>query len=308
MFKLEKKKIWVAGHTGLVGSAVVRRLKQENCEIITTSHADLDLTRQAETQDWLMSNKPDAVILAAAHVGGIHANNTYPADFIYNNLAIAQNVIDGSYKAGVKKLLCLGSSCIYPKQAQNPITEDMLLTGILEPTNEPYAIAKIAGIKLCESYRRQHGCDFISAMPCNLYGEGDTYHLENSHVIPALIMKVHAAKEANAPTVEIWGSGKPRREFLYVDDLADALVHLLENYSEIPHVNIGAGFDISIKELADTICDVVGYKGELTLNTEKPDGVMQKLMDHSKMKNMGWTPKTDFKQGLAKAYADYLEK
>ncbi len=305
MFDLRYKKIWIAGHTGLVGSALCRRLETEECEVLTVSHKDLDLTRQTETEDWISKYKPDGVILAAAHVGGIHANNIYPAEFIYKNIAIAQNVIEGSYKASVKKLLFLGSSCIYPKYADNPITEDQLLTGALEPTNEPYAIAKIAGIKLCESYRRQYGCDFISAMPCNLYGVGDRYHLDNAHVIPSLLMKIHTAKEKKSPSVEIWGSGTPRREFMNVDDLADALVFLLQKYSDNSHVNVGVGHDISIKELAEKLCDVIGYQGRLSFNTKKPDGVMQKLMDSSKIKAMGWSPQIDFKKGLVTAYEDY---
>ena len=308
MFELRHQKIWVAGHSGLVGSALCRRLNEAECEILTVPHSDLDLTRQTETEEWLVEHKPDGVILAAAHVGGIHANSTYPAEFIYNNLAIAQNVIHGSYKAGVKKLLFLGSSCIYPKNAPNPISEDMLLTDSLESTNEPYAVAKISGIKLCEAYRVQYGCDFISAMPCNIYGEGDMYDLKNSHVIPALLMKIHEAKEKKYPSVEIWGSGQPLREFLYVDDLADALVFLMENYSELQHVNIGTGYDISIKDLARALCEVVGYQGKLVFNTDKPDGVMRKLMDSSKMNDMGWGANIDFKEGLARAYADFLKR
>ena len=308
MFELRHQKIWIAGHSGLVGSALCRRLNEAECEILTVPHIELDLTRQVETEEWLSEHKPDGVILAAAHVGGIHANSTYPAEFIYNNLAIAQNVIHGSYKVGVKKLLFLGSSCIYPKNAANPISEDMLLSDSLESTNEPYAIAKISGIKLCESYRVQYGCDFISAMPCNIYGEGDMYDLKNSHVIPALLMKIHEAKEKQTSSVEIWGSGQPLREFLYVDDLADALVFLMENYSELQHVNIGAGYDISIKDLAQTLCEIVEYRGKLLFNTDKPDGVMRKLMDSSKMTNMGWSTNVDFKEGLSRAYADFLKR
>ena len=308
MFEIKGKKIWVAGHSGLVGAALVRRLQDSGCTILTASHAELDLTRQAETEAWVCEHKPDGVILAAAHVGGVYANNTYPADFIYNNLAIAQNVIEASYRTNVEKLLFLGSSCIYPKSAPNPISEDMLLSDSLESTNEPYAIAKIAGIKLCESYRRQYGCDFISAMPCSLYGQGDTYHLENSHVIPALMMKIHHAKKAAMPSVEIWGSGTPRREFLHVDDLADGLVYLFQNYSDLQHVNIGAGYDITIKTLAETICEVVDYTGALSFNTQKLDGVMQKLMDCTKMRSMGWSPSIEFQNGLMLAYKDYLSR
>ncbi|MBL4869350.1 MAG: GDP-L-fucose synthase [Robiginitomaculum sp.] len=305
---MEGKKIWVAGHTGLVGSSLCRRLKSEGCELLTVTHPNLDLTRQAETEEWLVEHKPDGVIIAAAHVGGIHANNTYPAEFIYNNLAMAQNIIHGSYLAGVKKLLFLGSSCIYPKLTNSPIQENALLRGSLEPTNEPYAVSKIAGIKLCESYRYQYDCDFISAMPCNLYGARDSYNLENSHVIPALIIKIHNAKEQKLPSVEVWGSGKPLREFLYADDLADALIHLFVNYSDTQHINVGAGYDISISELAQTICDVIGYKGNLNFNTDKPDGVMQKLMDSSKIQAMGWKPKIDLKSGLDTSYQDYLNR
>ncbi len=308
MYSIEGKRVWVAGHSGLVGSAVLRQLGAYNCKVLTASHSELDLTRQSDTEAWIDAHKPDAVILAAAHVGGIHANNTYPADFIYRNLAIAQNVIHASYKQNVEKLLFLGSSCIYPRQALNPIQEDMLLTGSLESTNEPYAIAKIAGIKLCQSYRRQYGCDYISAMPCNLYGEGDTYDLQNSHVIPALIMKVHNAKRDGDDHVEMWGNGTPRREFLHVDDLARGLIHILRHYSDIEPINMGAGADVSIMDVMQTVCDVIGYQGEIVRNTSMPDGVMQKLMDSSKIQALGWTPEIDLREGIQRAYDDYLKR
>ncbi len=303
-FSLQNKKVWVAGHKGMVGRAAVRRLQQENCDILT---ADLDLRVQADTQNWLAAHKPDAVILAAAKVGGIAANSTYPAEFLYDNLMIESNVIDGAYKAGVEKLLFLGSSCIYPRAAAQPITEDALLTGSLEATNEPYAVAKIAGIKMCQAYQSQYGCNFISAMPCNLYGPDDTYHAENSHVIPALIMKICAAKEARKDHVEIWGTGTPLREFLYVDDLVDALVFLLQSYSEEEHINVGSGAEISIAGLAHMIASITGYKGELVFNADKADGTPRKLMDSGKLAALGWQPQTLLKEGLEKVIADYLQ-
>lgn len=305
LFSLQNKKIWVAGHTGMVGAAVMRRLAQEPCELITVSRDQLDLRRQDDVEKWLTQNKPDAIILAAAHVGGIKANHDEPADFLYNNLAIETNIIHGAYKAGVEKLLFLGSSCIYPKEAPQPITEEALLAGPLEPTNEWYAIAKIAGIKLCQAYRRQHGCDFISAMPCNLYGPGDTYDAQRSHVIPALIMKMQAAKERGAPSVTLWGTGNPLREFLYVDDLADALVFLLKNYSDEKIVNVGSGSEMKISELAKEIANIIGYQGRIIFDPSMPDGTMRKVMDNSRIQSMGWQPQTNLKSGLVQAYDDF---
>lgn len=303
-FTLRNKRIFVAGHNGMVGAAVMRRLQPESCEILTASRSELDLRRQADTEHWMSAQRPDAVILAAARAGGIKANSDFPADFIYDNLIIEANVIHAAYKAGVKKLLFLGSSCIYPKHAPQPITEDALLSGALEPTNEPYAVAKIAGIKLCQSYRRQYGCDFISAMPCNLYGPGDTYDAQRSHVIPALIMKLHGAKG----DVRLWGTGAPLREFLYVGDLADALVFLLKNYSEEKHINVGSGEEISIAGLAREIAAVTNYRGGISWDSSMPDGTPRKLMDSSRINALGWRPRTGLRDGLGKACADYLER
>lgn len=306
-FDLRGKTIWVAGHSGLVGSAVCRRLQAEECDVLIVSHAELDLTRQAETEDWINQAKPDAVILAAARVGGIGANMDEPADFLSQNLAIAQNVVQGAYKAGVSKLLFLGSSCLYPKDAEQPIPEGALLSGPLEPTNEGYAIAKIAGVKLAQLYRKQYGCDFISAMPTNLYGPGDTYDAHRSHVIPALIHKMHMAKIKGEPSVEIWGSGKPMREFLYADDLADALVFLLKHYSDESPVNIGSGQEVSIRELVDLISSAVGYEGEPVYNSSKPDGVLRKCLDCTKLNAMGWKAQTLLSDGLKQAYDSYTK-
>ncbi len=306
LFDLRGKRVYVAGHAGMAGSAIVRRLAGEDCEILTADRKTLDLTRQSETERWLEQNKPDAVFLAAGHVGGIFANDTYPADFIADNLAIGLNVIRGSFKVGVKKLLALGSSCIYPKLAPQPMSEDSLLTGPLEPTNEWYAIAKIAAIKLCEAYRKQHGADFISAMPTNLYGRGDNYHPEHSHVPAALIRRFHEGKLADAQTVTVWGTGKPRREFLCSDDLADACVFLMKHYSGLEFLNIGTGKDIAIAEFAAEVANVVGYRGKLAFDTSRPDGPPQKLLDVSKIKKLGWSPKASLHEGLADAYADFL--
>jgi GDP-L-fucose synthase len=306
LFDLRGKRIYVAGHKGMVGSAIVRRLATENTNILVADRSLLDLTNQKATEDWLEQMRPDAIFLAAGKVGGIYANNTYPADFITNNLAIALNVIRGAHKVGVKKLLALGSSCIYPKLAPQPMTEDALLTGPLEPTNEWYAIAKIAAIKLCEAYRRQHGCDFVSVMPTNLYGPNDNYHPENSHVPAALIGRFHEAKLANAPTVAVWGSGTPRREFLYADDAADACVFVMKYYSEIGFLNIGTGEDVPISKFAELIADVVGYNGKIVYDTSRPDGTPRKLLDVSKIKKLGWAVKTKLRDGLARAYADFL--
>ncbi len=306
LFDLRGKRVYVAGHNGMAGSAIVRRLAGEGCEILTATRQALDLTQQTDTERWLEQMKPDAVFLAAGHVGGIFANDRYPADFIADNLAIGLNVIRGSYRAGVKKLLALGSSCIYPKLASQPMSEDALLTGPLEPTNEWYAVAKIAAIKLCEAYRKQHGADFISAMPTNLYGRGDNYHAKNSHVPAALIRRFHEGKLANAPTVTVWGTGKPRREFLCSDDLADACVFLMKHYSDLPFLNVGTGEDVTIAEFASAVARVVGYNGKIAFDTARPDGPPQKLLDVSKIKRLGWSPKIGLHEGLAGAYADFL--
>ena len=306
LFDLRGKRVFVAGHKGMVGSAIVRRLANEGCQILTADRQTLDLTNQKSTEDWLTQMRPDAIFLAAGLVGGIYANNTYPADFIANNLAIALNVIRGAYAIGVKKLLALGSSCIYPKLAPQPMTEDALLTGPLEPTNEWYAIAKIAAIKLCEAYRKQHGCDFISVMPTNLYGPNDNYHPQNSHVPPALTRRFHEAKLSNAPTVTVWGTGAPRREFLAVDDTADACVFVMKHYSDFGFLNIGTGEDVTIGDFARQVSDVVGYKGKIVFDTSRPDGPPQKLLNVSKIKKLGWSPKIGLHEGLAQAYADFL--
>ena len=311
-------KIYVAGHRGMVGSAIVRKLLADGTapsQIIGRTHKELDLTDQQAVRSFFAQEKPDQVYLAAARVGGIHANNTYPAEFIYDNLMVQANVIDAAYRNGVKKLLFLGSSCIYPKHATQPMSEDVLLTGALEPTNEPYAVAKIAGIKICESYNRQYQVDYRSVMPTNLFGPGDNYHPENSHVIPALIRRFHEAKLAGQPSVTIWGSGKPYREFLYVDDMAAASVYVMNlpaaTYHEHTrpmqsHINVGSGSDTTITELAHTISLVLGYSGEIVFDTSKPDGAPRKLMDSSRLKALGWTPKTELRAGLALAYQDFL--
>lgn len=297
-------KIYVAGHNGMVGSAIVRRLKKNGfTNLLTRSSKELDLTNQAAVNRFFETEKPVYVFLAAAKVGGIQANNTYRADFLYQNLMIEANIIHASYTNKVTKLLFLGSSCIYPKMAPQPLKEAYLLSGLLEETNEPYAIAKIAGIKLCESYRRQYNCNFISAMPTNLYGPNDNYDLNNSHVLPALIRKFHAAKKENLSQVEVWGTGTPLREFLHVDDLAEACLFLMENYNEEQFVNIGAGIDISIKELAMLIKSIVGYEGEFTFNPSKPDGTPRKLMDVSKIHSLGWKHKIELQEGIKDVYA-----
>lgn len=307
-FSLRNKRIWVAGHNGMVGAAIVRRLESEQCEILSAPRESLDLRRQADVDVWVARNKPDVVVLAAARVGGIKANRDFPADFIYDNLIIEANVIHAAYGAGVQKLLFLGSSCIYPKLAPQPVREEALLTGELESTNEAYAVAKIAGIKMCDSYRKQYGCDFISAMPCNLYGPGDTYDENASHVIPALIMKMHAAKMQNFPAVALWGTGAPLREFMFVDDLADALVFLLERYRCEGPINVGSGHEISIAALAGEIAGVVGYGGKIVFDDSMPDGTPRKLMDSGRMASMGWKPATGLREGLRAAYADYLKR
>jgi len=309
-------RVYVAGHRGMVGSAIVRALQARGrTDIITRTHAQLDLADQSAVRDFFAREKPGEVVLAAAKVGGIHANNTYPAEFIYENLMMEANVVHQAWKAGVKRLLFLGSSCIYPVRAAQPMREDALLTGTLEPTNEPYAIAKIAGIKLCESYNRQYGVDFRSVMPTNLYGPGDNYHPENSHVIPALIRRFHEAKESRAPKVVIWGTGTPRREFLYVDDMAEASVYVMELDSAtyqantapmLSHINVGTGEDVTIAELAKAIAKVVGYEGRIEQDPAKPDGSPRKLMDVSRLKALGWQPRVRLEEGLALAYRDFL--
>ena len=297
--------VFVAGHNGLVGSAICRRLASDGVESLVASRSEVDLTDQREVDSWFSSNQIEQVYLAAAKVGGIHANETYPAEFIRDNLAIQTNIIHSAWKSGVKKLLFLGSSCIYPKLAAQPMTEDSLLTGELEPTNEWYAVAKIAGIKMCQAYRKQYGFDAISVMPTNLYGPGDNFDLETSHVLPALIRKFHEAKEAGNASVTIWGSGKPCREFLHVDDLADACVTLMENYSSSDIVNVGWGRDISILELAKLIQGVVGYNGDIELDASKPDGTPRKLLDTSRLTSLGWTPSISLEDGIQKTYQWY---
>ena len=301
-------KVFVAGHRGLVGAAIVRKLTQLGfTNLVKRSHAELDLTRQSDVEAFFASEKPEFVIVAAAKVGGIHANNTYPADFIAINLQIQTNVIDSAYRNGAKKLLFLGSSCIYPKFAPQPIPEDALLTGPLEPTNEWYAIAKIAGIKMCQAYRIQYKWDAISGMPTNLYGPYDNFHPENSHVLPALMRRFHEAKVKGAKEVVVWGTGSPLREFLHVDDLADAVVFMMEKYSGLEHLNVGSGKEVTIKELAELMKEVVGFEGDLVWDSTKPDGTPRKLMDSSKLANLGWTPKVSLKDGLADTYKWYLE-
>ena len=305
-FALSGKKVWVAGHRGMVGSAVVRRLASEACEVVTAGRDTLDLRDQLGVFAWLKTERPDLAIVAAARVGGIHANDTYPAEFLYDNLVIEANIIEGARRAGVAKLVFLGSSCIYPKLAPQPIPEDALLTGPLEPTNEWYAIAKIAGIKLGQAYRRQYAMDCVSAMPTNLYGPGDNYHLANSHVIPALLRKAHEAKLAGNAELIVWGSGSPYREFLHVDDLADAVVFLARNYSQDEHINVGSGSEVTIHDLAELVCRVVGFEGALVWDASKPDGTPRKLMDSSRLAALGWTAQIGLEEGLRRTYADFL--
>ena len=307
LFDLKGKRVYVAGHRGMAGSAIVRRLANEDCEVLTADRTTLDLTDQRATEQWLAQNKPDAVFLAAGHVGGIYANDTYPADFLVDNLAIALNVICGSFKVGVGKLLALGSSCIYPKLAPQPITEESMLTGPLEPTNEWYAVAKIAALKMCEAYRRQYGADYVSVMPTNLYGPGDNYDPLNSHVPAALLRRFHEAKQADAPAVTVWGTGKPRREFLCSDDLADACVFVMKHYSAPGFLNVGVGRDMTIAEFAQVVSDVVGYKGHIAFDTSKPDGTPQKRLDVSKINALGWSSTIPLREGMAAAYADFLK-
>lgn len=305
-YDLTGKRIWVAGHRGMVGGAVVRRLASEGCEVITAGREVVDLVNQKAVDDWMVTTKPDAIVLAAAKVGGIHANATSPVDFLYENLMIEANILHAAHEADVERLLFLGSSCIYPKFAEQPIQEDSLLTGALESTNEWYAIAKIAGLKLVQAYRKQHGRDWISAMPTNLYGPGDNYDLTTSHVLPALLRKFHEAKERGDKEVVVWGTGTPLREFLHCDDLADALVFLLRNYSGDDHINVGSGVEVAIKELAETIAEVVGYDAALTWDTTKPDGTPRKLMDSSRLHVLGWNNARDLKEGIAQTYADWI--
>jgi GDP-L-fucose synthase len=308
LFDLAGRRVWVAGHGGMVGGALVRRLADEGCELLTVGRGELDLRDRAATASWVARNKPQAVFVAAAKVGGILANDNRPAEFIGDNLAIESSVVHSAWANGVEKLLFLGSSCIYPRDAAQPMAEDALLTGPLEPTNQWYAIAKIAGIMLCQAYRRQYGCDFISAMPTNLYGPGDNFDLESSHVMPALIRKCHEAKVAGRDSVEIWGTGRPRREFLYVDDLADALVHLMRNYSDEGHINVGTGTDVTIRELAETVAEVVGFEGGFAYDSTKPDGTPRKLLDVSRLSALGWQAKTALRDGLAETYDWFLDQ
>lgn len=308
MFDFSRKKVFVAGHRGLVGSAIVRRLQSEDCTILVAGRDDMDLTRQEQVERWMDKNRPDVVFMAAAKVGGILANQTYPADFIYQNLILEVNLFEAAFKTGVSKFLFLGSSCIYPKFAPQPITEAALLTGPLEPTNEWYAVAKIAGIRLGQAYRRQHGCDFISAMPTNLYGPGDNFDLNSSHVLPALIRKAHEAKLRGDKEIVIWGTGTPRREFLHVDDCADACVHLMKVYSDDSHVNVGSGDDVTILEVTQTVCDVVGFQGEIVHDLSKPDGTPRKLMSADMLRSLGWAPRIGLKDGIADAYAWFCQE
>lgn len=315
---IRNNKIFVAGHRGMVGSGIVRALQRRGLNnIVTRTHAELDLTDQLAVRKFLEAEQPGQIYLAAAKVGGIHANNTFPAEFIYQNLMVEANLIHEAWKLGINKLLFLGSSCIYPRMATQPMSEDALLTGLLEPTNEPYAIAKIAGIKLCESYNRQYGTDYRSVMPTNLYGPGDNYHPENSHVIPALIRRFHEAKTSQAASVLIWGSGNPRREFLYVDDMAEACVHVMEldhliyaanTQPMLSHINVGSGEDLTIRELAQTIAKVVGYSGTIEFDLNKPDGPPRKLMNVSRLNSLGWKPRMSLLQGLGFAYQDFLSR
>ena len=312
-----KNKIYIAGHNGMVGSAIVRQLQTKlnnTAQLITRTHQELDLTNQQQVDNFIAGERPNQIYLAAAKVGGIHANNIYPADFIYQNLMIQANIIHAAHKNNIQKLIFLGSSCIYPKSAKQPMKEEMLLTGILEPTNEPYAIAKIAGIKLCESYNRQYSRDYRSVMPTNLYGPGDNYHPKNSHVIPALIRKFHEAKSDNASKVTIWGSGKPKREFLYVDDMASACVYVMNLDKEVyqqqvkpmqSHINVGTGQDLTIKQLAEGIAKVIGFKGKIEFDISKSDGTKRKLMDSTRLNSLGWQPKIDLEQGIKQTYKDY---
>jgi GDP-L-fucose synthase len=308
LYPLKGKRVWVAGHKGMVGSALVRRLASEDCEVITAAHSEVDLVRQTEVEAWIGKARPDAIILAAAKVGGIVANDTMPAEFIYQNMMIEANVIEAAHRADVNRLLFLGSSCIYPKFAPQPITEDALLTGPLEPTNEAYAIAKIAGIKIAQAYRKQYLRDYIAAMPTNLYGPGDNFDLTNGHVLPALIRKADDARRQGQSELTIWGSGTPRREFLHVDDCADALVHLLKVYSAREHVNVGSGEDLSIRELAELVAKVVGFSGKVETDPSRPDGTPRKLMSGARLAALGWRPRVGLEDGIRATYRWYLEQ
>ena len=307
IFSLSGKRVWVAGHRGMVGSALVRRLQSENCEILIISRAELDLRRQEPVEEWLSTNRPDAIFLAAAKVGGIFANESYPAEFIHDNLSIEVNIIEAARKFGVSKVQFLGSVCIYPKLAPQPVKEEALLSGFLEPTNQWYAVAKIAGLKMAQAYRREYGCDFISAMPANLYGPGDNFNLAGGHVLPALLRKAHEAKTAGAQEIGIWGSGKPRREFLHVDDCADALVYLMKNYSGEDHINVGVGEDITIQDLTRMVCETVGFKGAIRNDTSKPDGTPARLMSNEKLMSLGWQSKIGLREGISDTYRWYLD-
>lgn len=305
-YELKGKRVWVAGHRGMVGAAILRRLAREDCEVLVAPREELDLCRQAEVEQWMAERRPQAVFLAAARVGGIQANDSRPADFLYDNLAIAANVVEAAHRTAVEKLLFLGSSCIYPRDAAQPITEEALLTGPLEPTNQWYAVAKIAGLKLCQAYRRQHGCDFVSCMPTNLYGPGDNFHPTESHVPAALLRRFHEARESGAEEVVVWGSGRPRREFLWVDDLADASVFLMRHYSDEPPVNVGTGSDIAIADFAAKIAGVVGFRGRLAFDSSKPDGTPRKLLDVSRLSAAGWSAPTSLDEGLKRYYDWFL--
>jgi GDP-L-fucose synthase len=306
-FALQGKKVWVAGHRGLVGSALVRRLAQEDCELLTVDRSDCDLRDRMDVEAWFNEARPDIILLAAARVGGIYANDVSPVDFLYDNLMIQTNVIDAAHRHQVEKLVFLGSSCVYPRLAPQPIPEEALLTGPLEETNQWYATAKIAGLKLCQAYRRQHGSDFVAVMPSNLYGPGDTFDLRTSHVVPALIAKAHQAKRDTAPVMEVWGTGQPLREFLHVDDAADAIVFVLKNYSGEQFLNIGSGSEISVADLAMLVRNIVGFRGRIRFDTGKPDGTPRKIVDISRIKALGWTPRISLADGLAQTYRWYVE-
>jgi GDP-L-fucose synthase len=306
-FDLRGKRVWIAGHSGMVGSALTRRLQREGCELLEVSHDELDLTRQLDTEDWMATARPDAIFIAAAKVGGIVANSTYPADFLYDNAMIAMNIMHTAHKLGVQKLLWLGSSCVYPKYAEQPIREDSLLTGALEPTNEAYAVAKIAGLKLAEAYAQQYGRRFITAMPTNLYGPNDNFDLQNAHVLPALIRKMHEAKIAGSPSAVVWGTGTPRREFLHVDDLADACVFVMKKYSGPEIINIGSGQEISIRDAAILIAKIVGYNGSIVFDTSKPDGTPRKLVDPARLQVMGWEPSIQLEAGIGDLYSRWQQ-
>jgi len=308
LFDLRGKRVYVAGHSGLAGSAIVRRLESESCEIVTADHRDLDLTNQEAVGNWMAESRPNAIFLAAGRVGGIYANDTFPVDFLADNLAIALNVMRAAVAVNVKKLMFLGSSCVFPRNAPQPMTEDLLLTSSLEPTNEWYAVAKIAGIKLAQAYRRQFGVDFISVMPTNLYGPGDNYHPKNSHVPAALIRRFHEAKVGAAEQVVVWGTGNPKREFMAADDLGDACVFVMKHYSADSFINIGTGKEVSIGEFARLVAEIVGYRGKLVFDTARPDGPPRKLLDSSKLSALGWTAKTSLRDGLQRAYKDFLDR